>query len=110
GKSVSRKSRRQKKSPNRFILYRTYHLKHSQCLNNSKTPMDMRTVSKVISAQWANEPPDIKRYWDKIAENEKTKRITISKSSDPFLPLTVPLSDESKLPGENSMSPDSSME
>ncbi|CAG8496250.1 10588_t:CDS:1, partial [Gigaspora rosea] len=72
-KLKSRNSRKQKKPPNRFILYRTYHLKNNPRFNNPDSPMDMRTLSRLISSQWANEPQYVKSYWDNVAAREKLK-------------------------------------
>ncbi|CAG8468389.1 13221_t:CDS:1 [Dentiscutata heterogama] len=40
--------------------------------------MDMRTLSKLISSQWENEPQHVKCYWDNIAAKERLKETCIN--------------------------------
>ncbi|CAG8560711.1 12610_t:CDS:1 [Gigaspora margarita] len=77
-KLKSRNSQKQKKSPNRFILYRTHHLKNNPRFNNPDSPVDMRTLSRLISSQWADEPQHVKSYWDNIAARKKLKEECIN--------------------------------
>src|SRR5436305_7903826 len=59
------------RSPNRFILYRKH--KQNEIFNDPNNPIDMRKLSKVIARMWEKETPEVKNYWDQVAEREKLK-------------------------------------
>src|SRR5436305_7743576 len=63
------KSSKPPRCPNRFILYRRY--KQNKYFNDPNNRIDMRQLSKVIAKMWEDEPPDVKNYWDQVAEREK---------------------------------------
>ncbi|CAG8778942.1 4395_t:CDS:1, partial [Acaulospora colombiana] len=55
-----------------FILYRRFHQNHT--FKDLKNQIDMRSLSIKIAEQWRNEPPDVKKQWHQLAEEEKLKK------------------------------------
>jgi hypothetical protein len=57
------------RSPNRFILYRKYI--QNRINTDPNNPANMRDLSKMVAQMWERETPEVKQYWDQVAERMK---------------------------------------
>ncbi|CAB4399680.1 unnamed protein product [Rhizophagus irregularis] len=54
-----------------FSFFLKKHKRIEKQMNSSNPPANMRNLSKMVAQMWEQESPEVKQYWDQVAERIK---------------------------------------